>query len=273
MAVTDAQAARDQWLVQVALIRKAERRLSKVLAVAYRGGLDRWQATGAPDIPVEAKRDVVAALSRTWFDAGIAGGRFSISADKSAYPRIETKADEMTLFEQIMLEFVQRFGALKVQQILETTRDQLARIVDRGIKDGLGQDAIAKQIIEAIPTFSRTRSRVIARTETHTAAMYASQEVAKTSPFPMNKRWVSVYDARTRDFGEGDGEVDQFSHRAMNEVTVGPDELFAVPTSGGSFEMMTGPGDPNGSAANVINCRCALIYRRVGRPWPKTGEA
>jgi hypothetical protein len=103
--------------------------------------------------------------------------------------------------------------------------------------------------------------------------MYASQEVAKTSPFPMNKRWISVYDARTRDFGEADGEVDQFNHRAMNEVTVGPDELFAVPKTGGGFEMMAGPGDPNGSAANVINCRCALIYRRVGRAWPKTGEA
>jgi hypothetical protein len=273
MAVTDQQTARTQWLEQVKLIRKSERRIAKVIGQAYRAGLSRWQSTGAPDIPVEIKRDLVAVLTRTWWDAGIVGGRMAVDQDKGAYPTLETKQDEMTLFEQIMLQFIQRFGAIKVQQILETTRDQLVRIIDKGIREGLGQEAIAKAITEAIPAFSRTRARVIARTETHTAAMYASEEVAKTSPFPMNKRWISVFDARTRDFGEGDNEVDQFNHRAINEVTVGPDELFAVPKVGGSFELMTGPGDPNGSAGNVINCRCALVYRRVGRPWPKTSDA
>jgi hypothetical protein len=273
MAVTDQQTARTQWLEQVKLIRKSERRIAKVMGQAYRAGLLRWQSTGAPDIPVEIKRDLVAVLTRTWWDAGIVGGRMAVDQDKGAYPTLETKQDEMTLFEQIMMQFIQRFGAIKVQQILETTRDQLVRIIDKGIREGLGQEAIAKIIADAIPSFSRTRARVIARTETHTAAMYASEEVAKTSPFPMNKRWISVFDARTRDFGEADGEVDSFNHRAMNEVTVGPDELFAVPKVGGSFELMTGPGDPNGSAGNVINCRCALVYRRVGRPWPKTSDA
>lgn len=271
--MTDQKAARDQWLEQVKLIRKAERRIAKALGAAYIGGLSRWQSTGSPDIPQEAKRDLAGVLTRTWFDAGIVGGRFSIDADKGAYPKLQTKADEMTFFEQIMLEFIHRFGALKVQQILETTRDQLVRIIDKGVRDGLGQEAIAKTITEAIPAFSRTRARVIARTETHTAAMHASQEVAKTSPFPMNKRWISVYDARTRDFGEGDGVPDQANHRAMNEVTVGPDELFAVPKAGGGFDLMAAPGDPSAPGYQTINCRCALIYRRVGRPWPKDSEA
>ena len=102
--------------------------------------------------------------------------------------------------------------------------------------------------------------------------MYASQEVARTSIAPLNKRWISVFDYRTRDFGEGDGIVDEFNHRVMNEVTVGPDQLFEVPGKNGIAELMTGPGDPGGSPGNVINCRCALVYRRVGRPWPKTGE-
>jgi hypothetical protein len=101
--------------------------------------------------------------------------------------------------------------------------------------------------------------------------MYASQEVAKTAAVPMNKRWISVFDHRTRDFGEGDGVVDQANHRRMNEETVGPDELFSVPRLGG-FDLMTGPGDPNAPVYQVVNCRCALIYRRVGRPWPKESE-
>lgn len=275
MAVTDAELARQQWADQMRLIRKAERRIAKPLRAAYQGGLSRWQATGIPDIPLEAKRDLAAVLSRVWLDAGQIGGRLAMDGDKGAYPALQTKQEELTLFEQIMLEFIQRFGALKVQQIIDTTRDQIVRVIERGVAEGLGQEAIAKRLTDAIPSFTRTRARVIARTEVHTAAMHASQEVAKTSPFPMNKRWISVYDHRTRDFGEGDGVADYANHRAMHEVTVGPDELFSVPRSpkvGGGFDLMTGPGDASAPAYQSINCRCALVYRRVGRPWPKDGE-
>jgi hypothetical protein len=273
--VTDKQIARQQWQDQMKLIRKSERRLSRVMARAYKAGLGRWLSAGVPVIPQDAKAAIVAELARMWFDAGNLGGRMSIDADKGAYPALQTKQEELSLFERLMLEFIQRFGAVKVQQILDTTRDQLVRIIDRGTRQGLGQDAIAKLITDAIPSLSRTRARVIARTEVHSAAMYASEATAKTSPFPMNKRWISVYDARTRDFGEGDGQADYANHRAMHEVTVGPDELFAMPRSfrvGGGFDIMVGPGDPSAPGYQSINCRCALIYRRVGRPWPKEGE-
>lgn len=276
MVVTDAELARQQWADQIKMIRMAERRIAKPLAAAYEGGLARWESTGNPDIPIEAKRDLAAVLTRVWFDAGILGGRMAMDSDKGAYPALQTKADEITLFERLMMEFIQRFGAAKVQQIIETTRDQLVRIIDKGVLEGLGQEAIAKRITDNIPSFSRTRARLIARTETHTAAMYASDATAKTSPFPMNKRWISVYDSRTRDFGEGDGEADLANHRIMHEVTVGPDELFSVPRSfkaGGGFDLMTGPGDPASPAYQVCNCRCALIYRRVGRLWPKDNDA
>lgn len=275
MAVTDAELARQQWADQMKLIRKAERRIARPLRAAYDGGLARWQSTGSADIPLEAKRDLAAVLTRVWFDAGILGGRMAMDSDKGAYPALQTRQEELPLFERLMLEFIQRFGALKVQQIIDTTRDQLVKLIDKGVRDGLGQEGIAKAITEAIPAFSRTRARLIARTETHTAAMYSSEATAKTSPFPMNKRWISVYDARTRDFGEGDGEADYANHRIMHEVTVGPDELFSVPRSpriGGGFDLMTGPGDPAAPAYQVCNCRCAIIYRRVGRPWPKDGE-
>ncbi len=276
--MTDQEAALAQWEAQMIVIGISRRRLERALPRAYKAGLARWASTGAVTIPVDAQLALAAVLAKTWRAAVKIGATFpgDTDADKAALPRLEIKAGEMTLFEQIMLDFISRFGAAQVAQILETTRQQLQALVDGGVRDGLGQEAIAKRITDAIPSLARTRARVIARTETHNAAMHASQEVAKAAPFPMNKRWVSVYDARTRDFGEGDGKADAFNHRIMNEVTVGPDELFSVPRSaryGGGFELMAGPGDPNGSAANLIGCRCALIYRRVGRPWPKTADA
>lgn len=271
MAVSDKALARAQWLTQVAVMRRNTRRLQRALPKAYMAGLERWLATGSVALPIEAQRDLAAVLTAMWREAITTGGRFPIDQEKAAFPHIEAKAEPLTLFEQIILDFIQRFGAAKVTQILETTRDQLQRIVDRGVRDGLGQEAIAKAITDTVPSLSRTRARVIARTEVHAAAMYASQEVAKTAAVPMNKRWISVFDHRTRDFGEGDGVVDQANHRRMNEETVGPDELFSVPRLGG-FDLMTGPGDPNAPVYQVVNCRCALIYRRVGRPWPKESE-
>ena len=262
MGVTDRELARAQWLAQIRVIRRNERRLTKALAAAYGAGLARYQSTGAVSLPIDTQRDMAAAITRNWREAVEVGATLVDDGEVKA----------LTLFEQIMLDFITRFGALKVTQILETTRDQIARMIDKGVRDGLGQEAIAKIISEAIPRFSRTRARVIARTETHTAAMFASQETAKASGHQMNKRWISVYDHRTRDFGEGDGVVDQANHRAMNEVTVGMDELFQVPSKGG-HDLMTGPGDASAPGYQTINCRCALVYRRANRQWPKSTDA
>jgi hypothetical protein len=64
----------------------------------------------------------------------------------------------------------------------------------------------------------------------------------------MTKHWISTLDARTRD-----------AHAAMSpDDGVGINEDFLV---GGV--PMSRPGDPRGGAANVINCRCSLVYREV----------
>lgn len=269
---SDRDTARAQWLEQVKVMRRNERRLGKAFPAVYGAAIDRWLSTGAVMVPIEAQRDLGAVMVRMWRESILAGAVFPIDQEKAAFTKLEAKAEAETLFEQIMREFINRFGGYKITQIIETTRDQIMRAIERGVKDGLSIDEIASAMRQTVPALSRTRAHIIARTEVHTAAMHASQEVAKTAVAPLNKRWVSVFDHRTRDFGEGDGIVDEFNHRVMNEVTVGPDELFQVPSKNGTFELMSGPGDPDGSAGNTISCRCSLIYRRVGRPWPKTGE-
>lgn len=270
---SDREIARAQWLAQVKVIRRNERRMAKAFPAVYEAAIARWYLTGAVVVPIEAQRDIAAVMVRMWRESVLAGAVFPVEQEKAAFVALETKADAETLFERIVREFLNRFGGFKITQIIQTTRDQIMRAAERGVADGMGIDQIAKVMRETVPALSRTRAHIIARTEVHTAAMYASEEVAKTAAAPMNKRWISVFDHRTRDFGEGDGVMDEFNHRVMNEVTVGPDQLFEVPSKNGAVELMTGPGDPNGSAGNVINCRCALIYRRVGRPWPKSSDA
>jgi hypothetical protein len=179
---------------------------------------------------------------------------------KSGFTWIETKADEDGFYERLYEEYMQRYGGQRISQISEATRGQIVRIIERGLRDGLSLDEISDELMQTAPILSETRAHIISRTETHSASMYASINSAKRSTLPLNKEWVSAEDGRTRDFGEGDGEVDEFSHRAMNGVTVPLDDPFEVPTRFGTTEQLMYPGDPAGSAANIINCRCSQVY-------------
>ena len=58
----------------------------------------------------------------------------------------------------------------------------------------------------------------------------------------MVKQWDSTLDARTRDsHAQIDGEIKELDEKFSNGL------MF--------------PGDPNGAAAEVVNCRCALLQR------------
>jgi len=80
--------------------------------------------------------------------------------------------------------------------------------------------------------------------------MFASVETATEAERDLNiklvKKWLPAEDARTRP-----------AHAAMaNKPYIPMDDKFNV---GG--EMLSRPGDPAGSAGNVINCRCVLRYK------------
>jgi uncharacterized protein with gpF-like domain len=64
----------------------------------------------------------------------------------------------------------------------------------------------------------------------------------------MKREWVSSMDDRTRDEPGAD-------HVAADGQIVGMKEPFTV-----SGERLMFPGDPAGSAANVIACRCQLVF-------------
>jgi hypothetical protein len=67
----------------------------------------------------------------------------------------------------------------------------------------------------------------------------------------MDKVWISALDERTR---QG-----KFNHLEMNQKRVPLDKPFNV-----SGEKLMFPGDPKGSAGNVVNCRCSVaqVVRR-----------
>ena len=155
-----------------------------------------------------------------------------------------------TEFERYVQQYLYAVGGTKITQISETTRQQLVQIISKGHIDGLGQNPIARQIREySQGSFTRYRSRMIARTETHQASIFANHRVSRDQEIPdMQKRWVSTNDNRTRGH-----------HRKLNGTTVGMEEDFVF-TVGINEYRMQHPADPRGGAINNINCRCVLAY-------------
>lgn len=144
--------------------------------------------------------------------------------------------------------FISRVIASKVTQINRTTESQIRSIIRGGLDEGLGVDKIGKRIRETAAPMSALRAHIIARTETHTAANFGAQTAAELTGLDMKREWVSASDERTRDTSEAD-------HVDANGQIVGMKEPFIV-----SGERLMFPGDPAGSAANIINCRCSVVF-------------
>lgn len=144
--------------------------------------------------------------------------------------------------------FISRVIASKVTQINRTTESQIRSIIRGGLDEGLGVDKIGKRIRETAAPMSALRAHIIARTETHTAANFGAQTAAELTGLDMKREWVSASDDRTRDTSEAD-------HVDADGQVVGMKEPFIV-----SGEKLMFPGDPSGSASNIINCRCSVVF-------------
>ena len=152
-------------------------------------------------------------------------------------------------WERIIRNYIATQGGDKITRISGTTRRRINKIISDGQVEGLGVDRIARNIrTQMSEPFTRYRSALIARTETHNASSYTNQAVAESYEVPMKKRWVSTNDDRTRSH-----------HSAMNGVEVDLEADFEVPYKGVTYKMKHA-GDPRGGPANVINWRCVILY-------------
>lgn len=151
-------------------------------------------------------------------------------------------------WEAILNIFFAAFGGEKIVSIDTTTKEWLIRKIMEGRANGLGAEQIARSMVDDkdIPLL---RARVISRTETVAAANFGGLTAARKTGLKMNKRWVNARDSRVREL-----------HRDQSQGGVGGEVVpLEQPFSNG---LMT-PGDPKGSAAQVIQCRCIASMRPV----------
>lgn len=134
-----------------------------------------------------------------------------------------------------------------VSNINNTTRDNILAALRTAAERGLGiDDTIALIYDVAIPVW---RARLIARTETVTAANQGAALAAAKTGISLNKIWISAVDNRTRR-----------DHLLVNRTVIDYSEPFIV----GGFPMMQ-PGDRGTKsqptpAKEICNCRCTVGY-------------
>lgn len=151
---------------------------------------------------------------------------------------------------RLVAQYLRLHGLEMAAKITETMREDVIKILEMAVDEGWGIDETVRQLETryVIP-----RARVIARTEINTATNMGHKAASKTLPYEVNKKWIAAKDERTRP-----------GHRDINGHMVDEDDFFEVPIYEGNkkvgTEQMEGPGDPNASAKNRINCRCRRIY-------------
>lgn len=116
--------------------------------------------------------------------------------------------------------------------------------ISRGIAQSLSFQEIARNL-KNITNVDYNKSLRIAKTEGHRIqceSAYNVQVRAKQKGADIVKQWDSTLDSRTRD-----------SHAKLDGEIVEVEEKFS--------NGLLYPGDSNGIASEVVNCRCALLQR------------
>lgn len=169
----------------------------------------------------------------TIFDAHGQGVPFTMPIDQEAMVRAVQL--ESKISKGLYTKLGENVNLLKAKITAE---------VSRGISTGKTFKQVAKQL-ELQSRIGFNRAVRIARTEGHriqTTATMDAMKGAKDRGADVVKQWDATLDARTRDsHAKLDGEIRELDKRFSNGLMY--------------------PGDPNGSAAEVVNCRCALLQR------------
>lgn len=142
--------------------------------------------------------------------------------------------DVINYFNQYLLEKV-------VLPISRTTQNDILKVLKMAISEGWGVDKTVRTL--KAPDVPKWRSQMIVRTESVRAMNYSQLKAADNKKFEVEKQWIAIEDKRTR----------------VAHTHAGVDgerrDLYDSYSNGLLF-----PGDPEGPAEQVINCRCTQGY-------------
>lgn len=223
---------------------------SKVYQKKYQEGLKK-QINDILDNMHEAEYTTVSEYLDKCYEDGFCGAMYDLQGQgiSLAFP-----IDQEAVTRAVQLDSKISKGLYAhLGEDVTALKKHITAQVSRGIATGMSYSQIARNLsgkmtgLYGNPGGSLAYAQRIARTEGHRIQCQAAMDCcykAREKGADVVKQWDSTLDARTRDsHAKVDGEIKELDEKFSNGL------MF--------------PGDPNGKAAEVINCRCAL--HEVGR--------
>lgn len=133
----------------------------------------------------------------------------------------------------------------RLDAVTLTTKNKIAKVLSDGIRLGTSIQDMSSKISQDVGGV--VRATRIARTEVISASNLGSIEGARATELPLNKVWLATRDTRTRE-----------THDIADGQRVEMNELFDV---NGSLLDFPGDWSNNADVAEIIQCRCTLIYQ------------
>ena len=189
------------------------------------------------------------------------GLRFTKWYQRNFEKLIDKQTTDFSIWEEKYSYIASKIAAERVVSVSGNRRKELRNVIQRLVKNpdfnSMNERQQQRILRQKFNGLSKTNAQRIVRTESTLAANYATQQTA-IDTFGINnlqKEWFAALDSRVRP-----------DHAAANGQVVDQKDYFKV---GGEDLMM--PGDSNGSAANVINCRCSSAS--FPKPEPETVQS
>ncbi len=220
--------------------------LAKAVAAVKASPSPEWAISAAENAIDQRAEAWEKSLKTLWMTVGMDSARQTARGMKSGGPvELKVTNEQMPGFWQRALEtYTKETLAEKIVGISDVTKKAIRGSLREAFDSGLSIFDAAKEL-ERTKIETYVRAERIAQTEIIGAANFGSITGARGFGVPLDKVWLATRDDRTRE-----------SHSEADGQRVDLGEPFSV-----NGESLDFPGDQDGSAGNVINCRCSLLYK------------
>jgi hypothetical protein len=151
---------------------------------------------------------------------------------------------ENPIMDAALKDYFNTIGGQHIKDINDTTLKKVQSAFQTALDNNEGFRGAEKRLIKEVG-MSKTRARMIARTESVMVTNAAKFTQSEILPIEMEKTWVHDHPKTPRDW-----------HVTLSGKTIDLNEKFNA-----DGYMMKHPGDPAGGAVNNINCKCSMLTK------------
>lgn len=151
---------------------------------------------------------------------------------------------ENPIMDAALKEYFNTIGGQHIKDINATSLKRVQSAFQTALENNEGFRGAERRLVKEVG-MSKTRARLIARTESVMVTNAAKFTQSELMPIVMEKTWLHDHPKMPRDW-----------HVTLNGKTIDLNEKFNAQGT-----MMKHPGDPAGGIENNANCKCTMLTK------------